>query len=86
MNKDLDRIYHARVNMRLKYIAVGILGIGIALLLVATLCFDHISWTTMLVMRGCAGVSAIIFVILTGILVYRVNNEYHQCKYRNRKE
>ena len=74
--EETDRLYRTRVNRRLKYIAMTVIVIAILLLFATIFLHDSISWTTMMFMRGCAGVCAIVFVILVGILVYRVNSAY----------
>ena len=74
--EETDRLYRTRVNRRLKYIAMTVIVIAILLLFATIFLHDSISWTTMMCMRGCAGVCAIVFVILVGILVYRVNSAY----------
>ncbi len=74
--EETDRLYRTCVNRRLKYIALSVIGIAILLLFATIFLHDSISRTTMMFMRGCAGVCAIVFVILLGILVYRVNSAY----------
>lgn len=36
--------------------------------------------TSILLMRGCSGLFALVFVVLVGILVFRVNNSYFKDK------
>ena len=74
--EETDRLYRTRVNRRLKYIAMTVIVIAILLLFATIFLQNSISWTTMMFMRGCAGVCAIVFVILVAILVYRVNSAY----------
>lgn len=47
--------------------------------------YDQISWRMMLIMRGSAGLSAITFVILVAVLVYRVNVAYFKKRSDNGK-
>lgn len=39
---------------------------------------DKIDWTAYLLIRGFAGLSGILFVLLVGVLVYRVNAAYYK--------
>lgn len=72
----MDRLYNTPVNLRLRYIAIGIIGAVIALQLAMVIWLDDISPKAMLFMRGCVGLGAIIFVILITILAYRVVSTY----------
>lgn len=76
--RELDKLYQKPANRRLKYLAVGFAVIAIALMIAMILLIDSLSWRTMMLLRGCTGLSAIIFVALTGVLVYRVNREYYK--------
>lgn len=76
---ELNRLYNAPTNKRLKYSAFVVIAITIALLFSMIIWMEDLSTTAMLVIRGCAGLGAIIFVILVGILSYRVNR-YHITK------
>lgn len=73
---ELNRLYNAPANKRLKYSAFVVIAITIALLLSMIIWMENLSTTALLVMRGCAGVGATIFVILVGILSYRVNKQH----------
>lgn len=75
---ELNKLYNTRANLRLKYIAIGIMAVGIAIMLAIIIWMDQISREMMLLMRGCVGICAIVFVILCGIPVYRVNSAYWQ--------
>lgn len=74
--EDINRLYNAPENRRLKYAAMAVIGVVIILLLSMVVWFDDISPKAMLIMRGCAGLGAIIFVVLVGILTYRVNKQH----------
>lgn len=77
MEKDkLNELYKTPVNKRLKYIAMCIIGLAIALLITSIFMIESISWRLLCFMRGFAGLLAIVFVIIVGILVYRVNSAY----------
>lgn len=41
-----------------------------------TVWVDEISSKALLIMRGCAGLGAILFVVIVGILSYRVNKQH----------
>ena len=72
----LREIYREPGNVRLKRIAVGVGLLAVAVLLVCVLLFDRIPLRTMLFIRGCVGVLALVFMALAGVLVYRVHSEY----------
>lgn len=80
--EDMQRQYREPANRRLKYVA---LAVGMACVLIPLMVilrpYDF-SLRTILVLRGCMGVLAVVFVVLTGILVYRVNRSY----WRGKKE
>ncbi len=80
--KELDKYYREKTNLRLKYAAVTSITIAIILMAIMAICLDSISAGMLLVMRGCAGLFAIIFVVLVAILVYRVNASYLRDKTR----
>lgn len=80
--KELDKYYREKTNLRLKYAAVTSITIAIILMAIMAICLDSISARMLLVMRGCAGLFAIIFVVLVAILVYRVNASYLRDKTR----
>lgn len=81
---ELNRLYNASTNKRLKYSAIVVIAVAIALMLSMIIWMDDLSETSILIMRGCAGLGAIIFVVLVGILTYRVNSQHIQN--RNNKE
>lgn len=83
-NKERERYYKEKNNLRLKYAAFISIAISIALLLMIIFLGSAISKTTMLFMRGCAGVFALIFFVLVVILTYRVNVAYFKDR-ANRK-
>lgn len=74
--EELKKLYNTPVNLRLKHIALCAIGVAIAILISLIFLVDKVSWQLLAVMRGCAGVLAIIFVIMVAILVYRVNGAY----------
>ena len=73
---ELNRLYNLPENRRLKYGALAVIAVVIILLLTMTIWIENISTKVMLIMRGCAGLGALIFVVLVGILTYRVNKQH----------
>ncbi len=65
----------------MKYAALILIVISIILLLTMAFGFvDFNNTTAILFMRGCAGLFALVFVVLVGILVYLVNTSYFKDK------
>lgn len=77
---ELNKLYNKPANRKLKYCAVVALSITLALMLTMLICMERLSYRYLLLMRGFAGIFAIIFAVLWGILVYRVNREYINSK------
>lgn len=79
----LEPYYNRKVNKRLKYAMYASIGMCMILLLSQFFFLDPMDYrkyTVLLWLRGFAGVFAIIFFILTGVLIYRVNSEYFKDK------
>lgn len=74
--EETRNLYNAPENRRLKYCAIAIITFVIILLLSMTIWIDEISSNALLIMRGCAGLGATLFVVIVGILAYRVNKQY----------
>lgn len=86
MQEEKEKYYREKTNIRLKYAALISIGISIILLLIMTFGLVYLNNTTaLLVMRGCAGLFALLFVVLVGILVYRVNVSYFNDRNKNYK-
>lgn len=86
MQEEKEKYYREKTNIRLKYAALISIGISIILLLIMTFGLVDLNNTTaLLVMRGCAGLFALLFVVLVGILVYRVNVSYFNDRNKNYK-
>jgi len=81
----LRKLYNTPANLRLKHIALSVIGVAIAILISMIFLVDKVSWQLWHIMRGCAGVLAIIFVIIVTVLVYRVNRDYIEGDRRNKK-
>ncbi len=74
--EELKRLCNTPANLRLKHIALCVIGVAIAILISMIFLVDKVSWQLLYFMRGCAGVLAIVFVVIVAILVYRVNRAY----------
>ncbi len=74
--EELRKLSNAPKNRQLKLIALAVIAIAIILLLGITFWLDNIPTKMIPIMRGCAGVCAILFVVLVGILSYRVNKQH----------
>lgn len=84
LQQELKPYYREKINLRLKYAALISIVISIILLLLPIMGIIDIEDTrTILLVRGFAGVFAIIFAVLVCILVYRVNKAYLRDRYRS---
>ena len=81
----LKKLYNTPSYLRLKRIALCVIGVAIALMISSIFLMDRISWQLLSFMRGCVGLLAIIFVIIAAILVYRVNSAYFSQIRHNKK-
>lgn len=77
---ELNKLYNKPANRKLKYCAVVAVSITLALMLAMLICMKLLSYRNLLLIKGLAGSFAIIFVVLIGVLVYRVNREYINSK------
>ena len=85
--QEREKYYREKTNIKLKYAAL--ISIGISILLLLTIAFgfvDYKNTTAILFMRGCAGLFALIFVVLVAIVVYRVNVSYFNDKLRSKQD
>ena len=73
---EIDKLYQTRANLRLKYAALGVVGVACILMLILAFCMDFISVGITLFLRGCVGLCAIAFVLMVAVLVYRVHRDY----------
>ena len=71
---------------KLKYLAMGAIGVTISLLLINLIWIATLSRTALLAIRGSAGVFAIIFLIIVGIYMHKINTTYNKQLFRNNKE
>ncbi|MDE6268248.1 MAG: hypothetical protein K2M04_04105 [Muribaculaceae bacterium] len=81
-----DKLSKEPTNLRLKRGAVVSAILAVSLLLLPILCGDHISWRSMLIMRGSAGVCALVFAILYAVMMYRMNAQYIRQRHNIKKE
>lgn len=85
--QEREKYYREKTNTRLKYVALISIGISIILLLTMAFGFvDYNNTTAILFMRGCAGLFALIFVVLVAIIEYRVNISYFNDKLRSKQD
>lgn len=82
--EELKKLYNKPANLRLKRIALCVIGVAIAMMISLIFLLDKVSWQLLYFMRGCAGILAIVFVVIVAVLVYRVNCAYIS-KERDRK-
>lgn len=80
----INQLYDSPKYRRVKYAALFFVAIAIILLLSMTFFMDNISSRAISMMRGCAGLCAIIFVTLVGLLSYRVNKEHINNRRKNK--
>ena len=71
---------------KLKYLALFFIFIGIAIMLINLIWLETFSTTVILVLRGCAGICAIIFLIIIGIYMHKINTIYNEQRFRNKKD
>lgn len=73
---ELKKLYNKPANRKLKYCAILAISIAIALMVAMLIWLDQLSYRNLLLMKGFAGLFAIVFAVLYGVLLYRVNREY----------
>ena len=69
---EFDRIGQMPSNRIYKYLALAFTIAGIILMLIAIIGIDSFSLKAILILRGCAGVCAVFFIIFVAIYLYRV--------------
>lgn len=74
IESEIRRYSRTPAGRRLKFTALTAIAVSIVLLITIAFSNDSISPETTLLMRGCAGLCAIIFVVAEGLLVYRANH------------
>ncbi len=83
-HEKMNEYYNARKYRTLKYAALTAVALGVILLLCIAFYLDHIPQNVMLIMRVCAGLCAITFVVLVTIITYRANKEHVTNRRNNR--
>ncbi len=81
----MNKLHDAPKYRRLKYLALFFVAIATVLLLYIAFRIDRISPTALLIMRGSAGLCAIVFAILVGLLSYSANKEHVTNRWKNKK-
>lgn len=71
--EEINRRYNMPENRRLKYAAMIVIGIVIILILSMIIWMDKIPYEGILIMRGCVGLGAIIFVLLVAPQKQKLN-------------
>lgn len=74
--EEINKLYNLPENRRLKYIALAVMAVVVVLLLSMIIWLENIPPKVLLIIRGCAGLGALVFVVLVGILTYRVNKQH----------
>lgn len=67
---ELNRIYNEPANKKLKYCSIVAISITMALLLIRLIWINQLSDIYILIIKGFAGMFAIIFAVLYGVLIY----------------
>ena len=80
--EDRNKIAQLPANRKLKYLALAIISVSIVLLLVMLIWFESLSREAFLIMRGCAGLFAILFAIIVTIYLYRINKTFNKQRYK----
>ncbi|MCM1475235.1 MAG: hypothetical protein NC036_03195 [Muribaculaceae bacterium] len=84
--EELNQRYKSTKYKRLKYTALGFFIADIVLFAIMIATMNNLSDWWYLLLRGCAGVLALIGVIIYVVYVYRINRDYERDKYIRRKD
>ena len=79
---EFDKIGRMPANRKYKYIALAWIFVGIALMLVTIIGIESFSFKTILILRGCAGVCAVFFIIFVAIYLFRVYKTLFNQKFK----
>lgn len=84
--RDSINAWFKRPKYRLwKRLIIGV-AIALILLILATIVWmNSLSWQAVMIMRGCAGILGIIFVVLCGIYYYLVYKDYIRHRFGPRR-
>lgn len=77
---ELNKIAQLPANRKFKYLAMAFGISTIVLLMIMILGLDSFSLIAFLVLRGCAGLLAILFMIFVGCYLYRVYYSFYKHK------
>ena len=77
---EINKIAQLPVNRKYKYIAIVFGIIAIVLLIIMIFGLDSFSLTAFIVLRGCVGLFAILFLIFVGYYLYRVYYSFYKQK------
>lgn len=83
--EEKEKIAQLSSNVKLKYFALSFISVSIVLLLIIVIWFDTLSPTVFHVLRGCAGLGAILFILVLAIYFYRINSIHNKQKYNKIK-
>ena len=78
--EELNKIARLRENRIYKYLALAFATAMIALLIIMLSGLDTFSLTTFLVLRGCVGLCAILFLVFVACYLLRVYGTYYKQK------
>ena len=84
--KEKEKISQLPSIRKWKYLALFFISIGIALILTNLIWLETFSLTVILVLRGCAGICAIIFLIIVAIYMHKINKIYNEQRFRNKND
>ena len=73
---ELKKLYHKPANRKIKLCSIIAISITLALLIAILIWMNQLSNLYLSILKGFVGLFAIIFVVLYGVLVYRVNREF----------
>jgi hypothetical protein len=82
---EIKRLFNAPKHRRLKYLALIVIGAVIAAQIAMIIWANAMTDCTRLIIRGCCGIGALVFVILATIITYRVYSEYFGTRYDRTK-
>ncbi len=82
---EIKRISNTPTNRWLKYFTMALLVMSALSLMSIAIWLDDMPDRTMLFLRGCAGLFAILGIIIYAILMFRVNSAYQKLKDKPRR-
>lgn len=71
--EEIRALYDRPANRRLRRMAVGAISVSALILFSILAGGDNLSHKSVLILKGCAGAGALVFIVLYGWLMYRVN-------------